>query len=73
MLTISWNYKGILNFEPKKKRNQTTHQTNQIKQFLRNQTIHLNVCVQQFSKLSNVVQEKESVLANHKAVVFPAW
>ena len=54
MLSIWWDYKGILHFEV----------------LPRNQRNKAHLYVQQFAKLSDAVQEKLPELANSKGVVF---
>ena len=53
MLTVWWDYKGIVHFEL----------------LPRNQTINSNVSCRQLMKLAKEMKEKRPELANHKAVI----
>lgn len=54
MLSMWWDYKGIVYFEL----------------LPRNQAINSDAYIQQLTKLNNAIQEKRPVLVNRKGVVF---
>ncbi|GAB1869951.1 Transposase [Camponotus japonicus] len=54
MLSVWWDYKGIVYFEI----------------LPRNQTINSDVYIEQLTKLNNAIQEKRPELTNRKGVVF---